>query len=399
MFSQRTGWELGLNQWALSLQRMRERGERILDLTESNPTRCGFRYLSPELLAPLTDANNLRYEPSPKGMLTAREAVATHYARRGIRVHPEHIFLTASTSEAYSFLFRLLCDPHDSVLIPQPSYPLFDYLATLSDVIPEPYRLVYDSDWRVDVAGLKRAIQLRPVSLRPETRAILLVNPNNPTGSFIKERELSLMNQVCEQHSLALIADEVFSDYAFSEGRDRVKSFATNEEALTFTLGGLSKGAGLPQMKLAWMVVSGPTELRAHAIARLEVIADTYLSVNTPSQNALAHWLQLVPGIQKEIMTRLLSNRGFLIEQTKRPHSQEQGVKYLASEGGWYAILRLPAHLDEEEFVLTLLEAEHLLVHPGYFFDFEKEGYIVLSLLPPNEVFKEGIERLLNSVN
>ncbi len=394
MFSNRTDWKLQLNRLTTTLQEMHQKREEVLDFTQSNPTLCNFRYLSKELLAPLTDSVNLSYDPSPKGMLKAREAVREYYSKREIQIHPEQIFLTSSTSEAYSFLFRLLCDPEDHLLVPRPSYPLFDYLAGLNDVILDSYRLVYQHQkWKIDRESLEAKIQ-------PNARGIILVHPNNPTGSFIKKGELAVVNRLAEKHQLALICDEVFSDYSFCEGgisETRVKSLAGNEKVLTFTLGGISKAIGLPQMKLAWIVVSGATHLRQTAIARLEVIADTYLSVNTPSQNALAKWLGLTPQIQKEIMDRVLANRRFLLEQCR----DFQTVEYLEGEGGWYAVLRIRGMTKfalanfEEKWVLSLLRQERVLVHPGYFFDFEEEGMIVLSLITPHEVFQKGVTRLI----
>ena len=387
MFSRRTNWELKLNPLALSLQKIRQQGDPILDLTESNPTHCHFRYLSKELLTPLIDPANLRYDPSPKGALKARESIADFYFRKGVHVHPDQIFLTSSTSEAYSFLFRLLCDPNDHLLVPQPSYPLLDYLTVLDDLIPDSYRLLYNNGWQVNVTVLKKLIHSR-------TRGILMVNPNNPTGSFIKEKELSVMDQLAHEHSLALISDEVFADYIFLENSSRIKSIANHKASLSFTLGGISKSLGLPQMKLSWLIASGPSQLRDSAVSRLEVISDTYLSPNIPAQNALGEWLKLTTLIQQEIQERIRCNREFLLQRCE----EMDDLEYLISEGGWYAILRISSIMDEEKFVLALLEKDHVWAHPGYFFDLEGESHIVLSLLPDPNVFKEGVERIIARV-
>ncbi|MBI1976045.1 MAG: pyridoxal phosphate-dependent aminotransferase, partial [Candidatus Omnitrophica bacterium] len=315
MFSKRTHWDLKLNRLSLMVQNLQQKGERILDLTESNPTRCGFRYLSQEILDPLTNPRNLQYDPSPKGMIQTREAVAGYYADKGVAVSPEQIFLTAGTSEAYTFLFRLLCDPQDCFLVPRPSYPLLEFLADLNDVALDAYRLVYGQRWQVDLNDLQKKISAK-------NRGIVVVHPNNPTGSYIKENELLFLNRVCLENSLALVSDEVFLDFYSDQDRDSVgagfkpaPTFAGNNNILSFTLSGLSKIVGLPQMKLGWIVVSGPKDLRQEAIQRLEMIADTYLSVSTPAQNALADWLQRAPSIQKEILDRVKINRRFLLEQ------------------------------------------------------------------------------------
>ena len=266
------------------LRERRARGLPILDLTESNPTRCGFTLDAEETLAPLHNPRALTYEPDPRGLRTAREAVVQYYSERGVQFDPDQIFLTASTSEAYSFVFRLLANPGDKILAPQPSYPLFDFLGGLNDVEVVPYLLVYDDGWQVDLDALAASWDSR-------TRAVLVVHPNNPTGSYVQRRELERMIERCRQNGAAIIADEVFADYAFGADAERVATHAENSEALTFTLSGLSKISALPQMKLGWVVVSGPQELRAEAQARLEVIADTYLSVSAPVALAAPRWL------------------------------------------------------------------------------------------------------------
>ena len=394
MFSKRTNWDVKLNHLSQTIGELRKKGEKLIDLTESNPTRCGFRYLSPEILAPLANPRNLLYDPSPKGMLHAREAIAAYYANKEVCVSPEQIFLTASTSEAYTFLFRLLCDPQDHFLIPRPSYPLLEFLADLNDVTLDAYRLVYDQCWQMDLKGLQS-------KMGPKTRGIVVVHPNNPTGSYVKENELSFLNRVCLENSLALISDEVFFDFNLDDrvgaGFKPAPTLAENNNILSFTLSGLSKVVGLPQMKLGWIIVSGPPSLTKQAISRMEVIADTYLSVSTPAQNALANWIQRAPLIQKEILERVKVNRRFLLEQCNVGAGLNPAPTVLHSEGGWYSVLRVEG-IDEEKFVLNLLEKEGVVVHPGYFFDFESEqSYLVLSLLPSPDIFKEGINRLLSS--
>ncbi|MBI3949205.1 MAG: pyridoxal phosphate-dependent aminotransferase [Acidobacteria bacterium] len=384
MYASRTQWKLTPNRLSERLQARRRTGLPILDLTESNPTQCAFQYPADDILTALTVPENLIYEPSPKGLREAREAVVAYYAEKGVMIDPEQILLTASTSEAYSFLFRLLANPGDRMLVPRPSYPLFDFLATFNDIELDPYPLTHNAGWRVDFAALRELIA-------PRTKALLVVNPNNPTGSFLQRAELAEMIELCRAHDLAFISDEVFADYPFGPNPDCVISLAGTSDMLTFALGGISKLLGLPQMKLAWICASGPADLLNDALARLEVIADTYLSVNTPVQRALPQWLALRDNLTQHILSRVRKNRQYLIDRTQPPHACE----CLAAEGGWYAVVRVPRTQSEEELVLDLLDQDGVLVHPGYFFDFDAEGYLVVSLLPPPEVFQEGIERVL----
>jgi len=382
MFSKRTHWHFRLNRLTQALHKIRASGHEVLDLTESNPTRCLFQYPS-EIVSALNNSQNLNYAPSPKGILRAREAVVAYYSEKGISLDPEQIFLTASTSEAYSFLFRLLLNPKEHLLIPRPSYPLFEYLSGLNDVVCDAYPLVYDEEWRIDLEGIKE--------IHPKTRAIVLVHPNNPTGSFVKREERTFLAQLAAENQLSFICDEVFLDYAYQKKESPVSTFAGENTVLTFTLSGISKMLGLPQMKLAWIVVNGPKELRDPAIERLEIIADTYLSVNTPSQEALSRWFSFRPVLQKQIQNRSRSNRNFLVEQCHK-----SPCELLHAEGGWYAILRLPETKSEEEWVLELLAKKLVLVHPGYFYDFNEGPRIVMSLLPPTDRFKEGVDSIFN---
>jgi hypothetical protein len=368
------------------LQTRRRAGLPIIDLTESNPTRCGFHYPD-EILSALMTPDSLLYEPSPKGLLSAREAVAAYYAEKDVTADPEHILLTASTSEAYSFLFRLLADHGDRVLVPRPSYPLFDFLATINDVKLDAYPLVYSGRWHVDLAALREAIT-------PRTRAILVVNPNNPTGSCLQRYERAEIVDLCRLHDLALISDEVFADYPFTQNPNGVVTMAGISEALTFALGGVSKLLGLPQMKLAWVCASGPADLLSDALTRLDVIADTYLSVNTPVQRALPQWMAQRHQITEQILNRVLANRRYLLDRLRPPHVCE----CLEADGGWYAVIRVPRTRSEEELILELLDQDGVLIHPGYFFDFASEGYVVASLLPLPDVFRAGLEKMLKRI-
>jgi len=383
MFASRTGWALAPNRFSAALDRHRASGREALDLTESNPTRCGFAY-DRSLLSTLADRRGLAYDPHPKGLRSAREAVCGYYRQRGAEIDPEQIILTASTSEGYSFIFRLLCDPGDEVLVPAPSYPLFEFLASIEDVKLVPYPLLYDHGWQIDLHGLGEA-------LSPRTRAILVVHPNNPTGSFVKPAEMDLLDALCRERGLALVADEVFLDYAH-DGAAR-PSFASPRQALTFTLSGISKICALPQMKLAWIVTGGTPELAREALARLEVIADTYLSVNTQVQLALPAFLAQRDEIQRQVKERVAAN----LAELDRQLATQKLVRRLEVEGGWYAVLRVPATHSDEDLAIALLDEQSVVVHPGHFYDFPGEGYLVVSLITPAEVLAEGIRRLLTS--
>lgn len=381
MFSSRLDWDLPPNPLAKLLQKTRAAGATILDLTESNPTATGFAYPSDRILGALADPRSMRYEPAPAGLMAARAAIAGYYSGR---VDPERVLLTASTSEAYAYLFKLLANPGDEVLIPQPSYPLFEFLAALESACVVRYPLVYKDGWAIDLEALARRITSR-------TRAIVLVNPNNPTGSFLKKAELAQLIALCGDRQLAMVSDEVFSDYSFGDDPRRVRSLIGVEEVLTFSLSGLSKVAGLPQLKLGWIVTNGPAAVRRQALNRLELIADTYLSVGTPVQWAAASLVAWREAVQRQIRERTRENLEFLRSQAG-PGSP---WKVLHAEGGWYAVIQAPRTHSEEEWVLTLLERDHVLVQPGYFFDFETEAFLVASLLPPREVFQEGVRRIL----
>jgi len=389
MFSARTNWKLEENAYTRALRRHRESGKSILDLTVSNPTACGFEYDETAILAALQNSAAMRYEPEPKGLLSARAAVADYYREKisAAPIDPERLILTTGTSEAYSFLFRLLCDPGDEVLVAHPSYPLFDFLAAIQDVKLRPFRLVYDHGWQFDFPALRHAISSR-------TRAILVVHPNNPTGNFISCDEAEHLDAICRERDLALVVDEVFLDYALPHAADHKKrhgSFAGGAKALTFVLSGLSKIAALPQMKVGWIAASGPEALVWDAMASLEVIADTYLSLNAPVQHALPTLLAQRRAIQPQVMARVEGNLRELDEQLAR----QKSISQLKIEGGWYAVLRVPAVQSDEQLAIRLIEERSVAVHPGHFYEFADDGFLVISLLTPAGEFAEGIKRVI----
>jgi aspartate/methionine/tyrosine aminotransferase len=382
VFSDRLNWNLRPNRISTMLAEKRQAGSPVLDLTESNPTRVGLVYPHAEILAALADASALRYHPSPRGLDSAREAVAGYYRDRGTQVDSEEVLLTASTSEAYAYIFKLLTNPGDEILAPRPSYPLFEFLAGLESVNIRQYPLRYDGVWHVDFDALEKAIT-------PRTRGIVVVNPNNPTGSFLKRAELDVLDALAAERGLAILSDEVFRDYAFGEDAERVSTLAGERRALTFCMSGLSKIAGLPQMKLGWVAVNGPD--REQAMDALELIADTYLSVSTPIQIALPRLLGVSGSILNEIRQRTASNLALLREAI-----HGSAATLLRTEGGWYAVLQVPRTRTEEEWTLKLLDESDVLVQPGFFFDFESEAFLVLSLLPEPATFAEGVSRLLH---
>jgi aspartate/methionine/tyrosine aminotransferase len=348
MFAERTRWEMEPNRLTRALAAQRAAGVAVLDLAESNPTKCGFDYDSAAILRALSNPAALTYHPDPRGLLVAREAVAKYYAARAVQISCDDIFLTASTSEAYTYALRLLCDPGDSILIPTPSYPLFDYLAGIQDVELARYRLFYDHGWQIDFHGLQSAITDR-------TRAIVVVHPNNPTGHYTKPEEMRKLSEICAAHHLALIADEVFFDFTLLSKPAvelPVQSFAAESPALTLVLNGLSKSCGLPQMKVAWMCVGGPDELRRRAVDRLEVIADTYLSLGTPAQLAVPTLLEGRHAFQNQVRARVSNNLGELDSQLAGAKSCTR----LEIEGGWTVVLRVPATRSDEDLALALVE-------------------------------------------
>jgi aspartate/methionine/tyrosine aminotransferase len=472
MFSDRTNWKLAQNRFTQAVEEVRAGGTRVFDLTVSNPTRAGLRYEERAILGALSSPRALDYDPQSKGLREAREAVAEYYrCEHGVRdLDPERIVLTTSTSEGYSFVFRLLCNAGDELLVPKPSYPLFEFLADLQDVKVVPYPLIYDHGWQMDFPSLEKAVTKR-------TRGVVVVHPNNPTGSYVRAGEVGMLNLFCREHGLAVIVDEVFLDYGLGTsgakapaqeklnrsaenaappgidlatvrivpapstsnpappeinlapskigsgdfaaatssrslhapvdrrlpihrlGRDdsRVEhaSFAGNGEVLTFTLSGLSKVAALPQMKVAWVVTSGPSDVATEAMGRLEVIADTYLSMNAPIQWALPALLGQRKDIQQQLIERVTKN----LSELDRQLAGQLACERLSVDGGWYAVLRVPVTRSDEELAIELVREKSVVVHPGHFFDFPQDGYLVLSLITAEEEFGEGIGRVLEYLN
>jgi alanine-synthesizing transaminase len=386
MFSDRTNWEFRQNRLAAELAHQRAVGRRVIDLTASNPTLCGFAYDADLILRALTNRDALKYEPDAKGLQVARGAVAAYYSEVGTGVNVPDVVLCSSTSEAYSFSFRALCNPGDEILVPAPSYPLFDFLAEIEDVRLERYALVYDHGWQIDFHALEEAITSR-------TRGVIVVNPNNPTGQFAKPTEIARLNELCNARSLAMIADEVFLDFRLAEGpRSRhASSLAANAGALTLAMSGLSKICGLPQMKLAWLTIAGPEPLKSQALARLEVIGDTYLSPSTPVQLAAPELLEHRGAFQQQVMTRMQWN----LKELDRQLALQKVCSRLLVEGGWYVVLRVPAVQADEQVAIDLLAQSGVYVHPGHFFDFPRDGFVVMSLITSESDFREGVRRLL----
>jgi alanine-synthesizing transaminase len=388
MFASRTNWRLETNRLTRALEEHRRSGSELFDLTASNPTTCGLAYPRREILTALTDSRGLIYRPESKGLREAREAVAEYYAGRvGFsgslqQVDPERILLASGTSEAYSHIFRLLCEAGDEILVPAPGYPLFEFLAELADIRLVPYPLLYDHGWQIDFASLRAA-------LSPRSRAVLVVHPNNPTGSFVKPREAGELGEICAAREMAIVADEVFLDYTSAAAPAR--TFALSDAALTFTLSGLSKISLLPQMKLGWTVVSGPESLVHAAVDRLEIIADTYLSPSTPVQLALPKFLSFRHTLQSQLQKRISANLSVMDSMLL----ESKSLARLDREGGWYAILRVPVTATDDDLTVALLERCSVLVHPGHFFNFSRDGFLVLSLISPEVEFKEGVRRLL----
>jgi len=410
MFSDRTEWKLTRNCLTEALDAARASGAKILDLTLSNPTRAGLQYDEAAILEALSSPHAIDYDPQPKGLRSAREAVATYYRDwHAVRdFDAERLILTTSTSEGYSYIFRLMCNPGDELLVPKPSYPLFEFLADLEDVKLVPYPLIYDHGWQMDFHSLEKAVT-------PRTRGVVVVHPNNPTGSYVQAHELSELNAFCRKHGLAVIADEVFLDYRLDVGTaapgcpversstslpstksDVARpSFTANEDVLTFTLSGLSKISALPQMKVAWIAVSGPPSETVPALARLEVIADAYLSMNAPLQWATPALLDQRKSLQQQLLDRVRAN----LVELDRQLAGQKSCERLAVEGGWYAVLRVPVTKSDEDLAVELLQKKSVLVHPGHFYDFPSDGYLVLSLIAPAGKFGEGVGRVLELMN
>jgi alanine-synthesizing transaminase len=389
MFSKRIHWDITPNALTLLLQDKRAQGVQVLDLTVSNPTAAGFAYDEAAIFEALSQPRGLVYEPSPHGLFTAREAVAEYYSDHRISVHPENIHLTANTSEAYGFLFKLLLNPGDEVLVPSPSYPLFEFLSGLEFGRVRNYNLRYSDDdgWRIDFVSLE-------AQLSEKSRVVVAVNPNNPTGSYVTDKEFRRLREFCASNELALIADEVFFDFDLTEEGPRTSILSDESGALCFALNGFSKSLALPQMKLSWIVTQAPETLCAATLAHLDLICDTYLSVNTPVQEAASALLKNRHGMQAQILTRCRSNLAFLQSAVQ---SSNISANVLRVEGGWSAMLSLPHVHDEEGFVTKLLSEHNVLVHPGYFFD-AKSAHVVLSLLTKEKEFREGALALYGKI-
>jgi aspartate/methionine/tyrosine aminotransferase len=388
MFSDRTNWRLTRNRLTEALEEVSSSRSRVIDLTISNPTRAGLQYDESRILQALASPQAMDYDPQPKGLSSARKAVAEYYrSSHGIRdLDPDRLILTTSTSEGYSFVFRLLCNPDDELLVPKPSYPLFEFLADLQDVKLVPYPLIYDHGWQMDFPSVQKAAT-------PRTRAVVVVHPNNPTGSYVQPHEQESLNSFCQEHGLALIADEVFLDY--SHAKTVQKSFVANREVLSFTLSGVSKISALPQMKVAWIATSGPAAEVEAAVARLEVTADTYLSMNAPIQWATPALLEQRKSMQEQLLTRVLTN----LAELDRQLAGQTTCERLYVDGGWYAVLHVPVTQTDEELAVELLRRRSVLVHPGHFYDFPSDGYLVLSLIPSVAEFADAIQLMLEMLN
>ncbi len=382
MFSSRFPSELAPNALSRAVERARHAGTPLVDLTASNPTAVGLPYPA-DVFDALADSRSVVYRPEPLGSPEARAVVAAVYGRRGVTIDARSIALAASTSEAYGVIFKMFCNPGDAVLVPQPSYPLFDLLAGFDAVQTVPYRLRLSDDWAIDRDSLIRA-------LTPAIRAILVVSPNNPTGSILRADDREWLVRLAERHNLPLISDEVFAEYPLS-ARPDATTLAGERRVLTIALGGLSKSAGLPQVKLAWMAVSGPDGDVRQVLEHMAIVLDTYLSVSTPAQIALSALVSAGETIRSSIAGRLRTNLDVLGREVRR----EPSMTLLEPHGGWSAVLRVPAIDTEERIVVDLVTTTGVLVHPGYFFDFADEAFLVVSLLPAPDVFEDGVSRLV----
>ena len=386
MFSDRTSWNRLPNHLSQALERRRQSGSPVVDLTVSNPTACGFNYAEQALLSAFANPSWLHYHPDARGLFSARTSIAQLYAQRSVVVNPGNIFLTASTSEAYALLFNVLCNSGERVLLPRPSYPLFDYLSQLNDIHTDTYRLFYDHGWHVDFDSIRQGIT-------SSTRAIVLIHPHNPTGMVLRRTEFDQIVLLAHEHNLALIVDEVFSEYRFEMSNSHQPSAAGEHRVLTFTLNGLSKMAALPQLKLGWIVVSGPEALVAEASARLEIMCDTFLSVNTPVQIAFEDIMQTSIPLRETILNRVRTNYTMLTAAVAGT-----SCSVLESDGGWCGIIRVPTTMTDEAWALALLENEGIHLFPGYFFDLEEEGHLVVSLLPETGLFRSAVTTIVSFI-
>jgi hypothetical protein len=385
-YSERLPWSFSRNPLTILADAKRGAGENLLDLTISNPTEALLDYPHSQIADALCSLRDFTHRPDPLGLWESRAAIAETYQQRGINIAPGQIAITASTSEAYGLLFKLLCNPGDEILVPVPSYPLFEYLAALECVRVVPYRLSYDGTWFLDFADLEERIS-------PATRAIVVINPHNPTGCFLTTAEADRLLALARDRQIPIISDEVFMDYSFEGDPNRAATLARRDAGLVFSLNGLSKMAGMPQMKLGWIVVSGPAEERASVLPRLELLLDTYLSVNTPVQLSIVELLRIGDNVREALLKRIRGNIDSLRDLLKN-----SPLHALGSEGGWSEIIRLPSTLSEGEWVAKFVQERDVLVQPGYFFDMPSEAYIVISLIVPPDIFREGIRRICQAV-
>ncbi|MBI5403665.1 MAG: pyridoxal phosphate-dependent aminotransferase [Ignavibacteriae bacterium] len=387
MFSKKFEYNTSENKISRLLTEKRNSGVKLYDLTESNPTKAGFEYEAVKILESVSGYGSLEYNPDPKGIPAARKAVKEYYESAGLKVSEENIFLTSSTSEAYSFVFKLLTDSFDEILIPSPGYPLFSFIAEMESVTVKSYTLKYtdENGFGIDFDSIKR-------QLTPKTKAIIVVNPNNPTGNFLHKEDLTGLISLCKANNIALICDEVFLDFNINTVGNNILSVVQADGALTFTLSGISKICALPQMKLSWIVINGPENIRDAAKSRLEIISDTYLSVGTPVQIGLSTLLEGRHHIQRQITERIISNYEFL----KSEFEKDKNISVLKTEGGWYSVLKINIKINEEKLAYDLLDKHNVYIHPGYFFDFEDEGYAVVSLLTKKDELKKGIHEIKN---
>jgi len=390
MFSKRFNYNTEENKLSALLKDKKSAGISVLDLMESNPTNAGFDFDEAGILNAVSKSESLKYLPHPKGLKTARKAVAQYYKEKNIEINIDNIFLTSGTSEAYSFIFKLLTDPGDEILIPNPGYPLFSFIAEMESVNIKNYKLKYSDGnfWSIDFESLKSGIA-------DKTKAVIIVNPNNPAGNYIKAKEINELLRICREHKIAVICDEVFLDYPVESDRKNIFSVAGINYVLTFTLSGLSKICGLPQMKLSWIIVGGPKKECNEAKEKLEIITDTYLSVGAPVQLAVGSLLVNRDFIQAQIKDRILRNYEFL----KSELIANEFADLMKTDGGWYAVLKIKIKISEENMAFEMLDKKDVYIHPGFFFDFKDEGYIVVSLLTPAENFNTGIKRILEYLN
>jgi alanine-synthesizing transaminase len=392
-FSVRTSWDREKNRLTQLYLKLREQGKIIADLTLSNPTECGIVYPGQKIFSALSNSQSLHYAPDPHGLLTARRAVMSYYKERFAEIREENIFITASTSEAYSLLFTLLCNPGETILAPRPSYPLFEFLAQLTGIVLKYYPLRYEGGWYIDTDAIAH-------SMIPSTKAIILVHPHNPAGMFIKKDEYRKIIEIAKQHSIAVIADEVFLDFTLGSLKNALGTTAGTSDVLTFTLSGISKTLGLPQLKLGWIVISGEEQLSREAAGRLEILSDTYLSANTPVQIALPDLMNGCATVQRNIQERIKSNYTYIYELLSGTGQQKDyPCSALEAEGGWYVILRVPRTQTAEAWAMELLDKHNIYVYPGHFFDFDDEGFLVVSLLTDEETFRRSIRQVADFIS